>query len=70
MARHDDEILTDNTKIKKFEKCRNCALWGNGDAWSNAFDKSNCDAFPYPGMKPISIMNNGDCPYWIERVKG
>ncbi len=61
MADHSKEILTDNTKIKYCTQCKPCANWGNkGDPFSNQFDKSCCDEFPYPGMKPIGVINNYD----------
>ena len=71
MAKHDKEILTDNTKIRYCNQCKNCAFWGNGDAFSNAYDKTCCDIYPYPGMKPSEVINNrGECPYWTLRAKG
>ena len=66
--RHDDEILTDNTKIKYCTQCKDCAFWGNSDAFSNKYDKTNCDMFPYPGCKPGYVLNNtGDCQYRMRR---
>lgn len=71
MANHDKEILTDNTKTHYCKQCKDCCFWGNGDAFSNAYDKTSCDIYPYPNMKPIEIINNtGDCPYWCLRAKG
>ena len=62
--RYKDEILTDNTKIRYCDICEDCLLWGHGDAYSNAYNKSSCDMYPYPAMKPIEVINNkGTCLY-------
>lgn len=66
--KHDNEVLTDNTKIKYCEQCKDCAFWGNGDAFSNKYDKSSCDMFKYPQSKPGYVINNeADCPYYMAR---
>ena len=70
MANHDKEILTDNTKIHYCKQCKNCAYWGNGDVYSNAYDKSSCDIYPFPQYKPNEVVyNTGECAYWTLRVK-
>ena len=67
---HNDEILTNNAALDTCEQCEDCRFWGNNpsDFTSNKFDKSNCDMFPSPGMKPIGVINNTDiCPLWEAR---
>lgn len=64
MGLHDGEVLTDNTQIHRCEQCKDCIFWGNSDAFSNAYDKTNCDIYPYPAIKPGYIMyNTGKCKY-------
>lgn len=56
---HEDEILTDNTKINYCEQCKDCINWGkSGTPWDNKYTKSNCSAYPYPSMKPMGVINN------------
>lgn len=65
--RHENEILTDNTKIRYCVQCKECTLWGiGGDPFSNAYDKSNCAMFPNPDHKPAYVINNeGQCPFRV-----
>lgn len=65
MARHDKEILTDNTQISYCEQCRECIMWGaNNDPFMNKYDKANCLMYPNPDHKPGFVINNeGVCPY-------
>ena len=67
--RHENEILTDNTKIRYCEQCKDCTLWGiGGDPFSNAYDKSNCAMFPNPDHKPdYVITNRGVCPFRVAK---
>ena len=61
---HKNEVLTDNSKIKNCKQCKKCKFWGNkkNDAFSNTFDKSCCDKYPYPDHKPMVVINNtGQC---------
>lgn len=69
MDRHENEILTDNTKISYCEECEFCRFWGNGnDPYSNEYDKTCCDKYPYPGIKPDWVRHNyGDCDYYEPR---
>lgn len=71
MGRYDNERLTDNTKIKYCTQCRDCLFWGNDDAFSNRFDKTSCDMYPYPDFKPEGIINNTEkCVYYTKRGDG
>lgn len=65
---HKDEVLSDNTKIKYCKQCKDCSFWGNSDAFSNAYDKSSCDQYPYPMSKPSFVINNsGKCNFFLSR---
>lgn len=63
--RHDDETLTDNTKIQCCLQCKKCKYWSNrNDPFSNKYDKANCDMYPTPSAKPVTVINNtGVCTY-------
>ena len=71
MLPHDNEVLTDNTKINYCKQCKDCAYWGNGqDPFSNAYDKCSCDFYPFPSMKPSDVIHNrAKCEYWTLRAK-
>lgn len=65
---HADEILTNNEDIHYCNQCKDCRYWGNSDAFSNRYDKSNCDQFPYPVTKPMYVINNtGECEVYMKR---
>ena len=71
MWTHDDEVLTDNTKIKRCQQCKDCMMWGKGDNYSNAYDKSSCLMYPYPNFKPLAVINDQDiCPYKVTKGGG
>ena len=59
MARLDgmfmEEVLSDNTEEVKCRQCEGCLEWG-GNVWSSRFDKSSCNAFPYPDHKPMYVV--------------
>ena len=69
---HADEELTDNSKIDYCIQCKDCAFWGNSDdPFTNAHDKACCDQYPYPAMKPLSVINNeGKCTVYLSRRRG
>lgn len=66
---HEDEILTDNTKIGYCKQCRKCMFWGNNDdPFSNAYDKACCDMYKYPLSKPQEVIwNEGVCEFFTKR---
>ena len=66
--RYKDEVLTDNTQIETCSQCLSCKNWGNGDdPYSNKHDKSCCDKYPFPQIKPSWVINNyGECDYYEE----
>lgn len=63
--RYKDDILSDNTGIKRCDQCKDCRFWGNGDdAFSNQYDKTSCDKYPYPAYKPAFVRDNeGECVF-------
>lgn len=56
--RYGDEILTDNTKLSKYEQCKDCIYQDDGTVYSNRYDKGSCQKYPYPKFKPIDVMMN------------
>lgn len=68
--RHASEILTDNTQIQRCNQCKDCAFWGNSNAFSNEYDKLFCDMFEYPQRKPRHVIDNlGECEYFMPRQR-
>ena len=57
---HKDEQFTDNTKITYCADCEDCRFWGNNpkDFFSNFYTKACCDKYPYPGRKPMDVINS------------
>lgn len=66
---YNDETLSDNTHADYCRQCKDCAMWGIGnDPFSNAYDKSCCAMYPYPGIKPPEVIrNSGLCQWKVER---
>lgn len=45
--------------------CKNCKYRDDGTAFSRPYTKGNCQKFPYPGIKPLEILNaGGNCSYY------
>ena len=66
--RHDDEILTDNTKIHYCKQCKDCVFRDDGTPYSSEYTKSSCQMFPYPDHKPMDVINNrGKCEYHLTK---
>ena len=62
--RWDEEVLSDNTQFEKCSQCKECVFQSDGTVWSNSFNKSCCQKYPYPKVKPIGVINNsGKCPH-------
>ena len=57
--RYGSEILTDNTKIPKYEQCKDCKFrkMKIGDSMIDDYRRSSCMIFPYPNMKPIQFYD-------------
>ena len=51
--RYGSEILTDNTKIPKYEQCK----MKIGDSMIDDYRRSSCMIFPYPKMKPTQFYD-------------
>lgn len=65
---HEDEILTDNTKIEYCRQCLACVFWGGNDPFSNQYNKACCRMYPYPDNKPAGVINNTErCEYRTEK---
>lgn len=66
MQLFEDDILSDNTQIEKCNQCKDCKNWSpEGSPFQNKFDKTSCDAYPYPDYKPVYIINNtGPCEFY------
>ena len=57
--RYGSEILTDNTKIPKYEQCKDCKFrkMKIGDSMIDDYRRSSCMIFPYPKMKPTQVYD-------------
>lgn len=57
--RYGSEILTDNTKIPKYEQCKDCKFrkMKIGDSMIDDYRRSSCMIFPYPNMKTIQFYD-------------
>lgn len=65
--RYADDILTDNTGIENCKQCKACLFRDDGTPYSNDYRKSCCEMFPYPGMKPLGVINNKEnCEYHVK----
>lgn len=65
---HEDEVLSDNTRIKRCKQCKDCLFWGGDNNFENQFDKMCCRMFPYPDNKPREVVENtGKCKYRLKR---
>lgn len=63
-ATHNNEILTNNSKIEYCKQCKQCVYWNGGDNFSNKYTKANCQKFVRPKRKPIGVINNtAQCPF-------
>lgn len=62
-----EEVLTDNTKLKKCEQCKKCVFRDNDDVWSNRYDKSSCAIYVYPEHKPSKVVDGTEeCEFFEE----
>ena len=70
--RYGNEVLTDNTKIPKYEQCKDCYFrkMQIGNSMIDDYRRSSCMMFPYPKMKPVQFYDGSEeCEYY-EREKG
>ncbi len=62
--RYGDEVLTDNSRIKKCEQCKDCAFWDTGDPWSH-YTKASCQIYSNPDFKPIEVVEGTEeCEFY------
>lgn len=65
--RLEGDVLTDNTKIPKYEQCRDC-IFRKSEINGNVYDdyrKSCCMIFSYPKMKPIQFYDcSAKCEFY------
>lgn len=65
--RYGKEILTDNTKILKYEQCKDCRFrkMKIGDSMIDDYRRSSCMIFSYPEMKPMQFYDGlAECEYY------
>lgn len=57
---HEDEILTDNSKIDYCKQCVKCIFKDE-----RGHDRAVCMIYKSPGHKPLHVINNnGICEYF------
>lgn len=70
--RLEGDILSDNTKIPKYEQCKTCMFRKseiNGVLYDD-YRKSCCMIFPYPSMKPIQFYDgSAKCEFYEKEKK-
>ncbi|MFI3166480.1 MAG: hypothetical protein R3Y32_00005 [Bacillota bacterium] len=67
--RYGDEILTDNSKIKTCEQCKDCRFQDDGTAWTNDYKKAYCSLYQYPQHKPMEVIHcTEECEFY-EQIK-
>ena len=57
--RLEGDILSDNTKIPKYEQCKTCAFrkMKIGNSMIDDYRRSSCMIFSFPDMKPIQFYD-------------
>lgn len=66
--RYGDEVLSDNSGVENCKQCKACLFRDDGTPFSNDYRKSCCEMFPYPGFKPIGVINNTEmCEYRVTK---
>lgn len=69
--RYADEILTDNSKIPKYEQCKNCIFRGleiNGE-WISDGNRAICRMYSPPKIKPMGIYHGTEVCEYYEKEK-
>lgn len=69
--RLEGDILTDNTKIPKYEQCKTCRFrqMKIGDSLIDDYRRSSCMIFAYPKMKPIQFYDSSAKCEFYEKEK-
>ena len=62
-----DEVIITTSDREIYNLCKTCAFQSDGTAFSNEYYKTCCMMYPYPAIKPSSIMNgSGKCDKYLE----
>ncbi len=65
--RYADDVLMDNTKLPKFEQCRDCVFRRikiNGNTIDD-YRRGSCAIYPAPKMKPMELYRGKEpCEYY------
>jgi len=70
MADHSKEVLTNNTTMHRCAQCKDCKFNNDGTEFGSRYDSGSCIMYPYPGHKPLRVLeNDGFCDYRKERRK-
>lgn len=58
--RYGSEVLSDNTKIPKFEQCKTCRFrqMKIGNSLIDDYRRSSCLIFAFPKMKPMQFYDS------------
>ena len=69
MLRYTGETLTDNSRLKKYEQCKDCLHVDSEDVWHNSYDKGHCAMYPYPDeIKPNFVFDGSkDCEFYEKK---
>jgi len=70
--RYGSEVLTDNTKIPKYEQCEDCRFrkMQIGDSLIDDYRRSSCMIFAYPKMKPTQFYDgSAKCEFYEKEKK-
>ena len=66
--RFGDEVLTDNTKIPKYEQCKDCMFRYSKSYKGETIDdhrKDWCEIFERPDVKPIEFYDgSAECEFY------
>ncbi len=69
--RLEKDILTDNTKLPKYEQCKTCQFrkMQIGNSLIDDYRRSSCMIFRYPSMKPIQFFDGSARCEFYEQEK-
>ena len=70
--RLEGDILSDNTKIPKYEQCKTCIFrkMKIGDSIIDDYRRSSCMIFSFPDMKPIQFYDgSAKCEFYEKDKK-
>lgn len=69
--RLENDILTDNTKLPKYEQCKTCRfrMFEINGKLIDDYRRSSCLIYPYPEMKPTSFYDGSAKCEFYEKQK-